>query len=138
MSRLRHPSSPRPAVGRSLVIDSPFRLVPFETWPEAAQSTLNPPRAVWKSREFLVQVYPAGNGADVRLSVNRCWQTASGEWGDQITWDELQRIKRECGYGDHYAVEIFPADRDIVNVANMRHLWVLASPPSFGFGGRKA
>lgn len=33
------------------------------------------------------------------------------------------------------AVEIYPAERDIVNVANMRHLWVL--PERLPFGWRR-
>jgi hypothetical protein len=63
----------------------------------------------------------------VRLSVCRT-SLAGDRWQDGITWDELQRLKRECGYGDADAIEVFPADTDVVNVANMRHLWVMADP----------
>lgn len=34
-------------------------------------------------------------------------------------------MKAEIGRGDLFAVEIFPPDVDIVNIANMRHLWVV-------------
>ena len=51
---------------------------------------------------------------------------------DQIL-AELQDIKRQAGLGDYMAVEIYPKDRDIVNVANMRHLWVLRDPLQFGW-----
>jgi hypothetical protein len=30
-------------------------------------------------------------------------------------------------------VEIYPRDRDIVNIANMRHLWVMAEPLALGW-----
>ena len=32
--------------------------------------------------------------------------------------------RRGCGARD--AVEVYPADADVVNVANMRHLWLVA------------
>jgi len=65
--------------------------------------------------------------AVVRLSV--CRTSLNGErWQDGISWDDLQRLKRECGYGNADAIEVFPADADVVNVANMRHLWIMAEP----------
>lgn len=44
---------------------------------------------------------------------------------DGITWDELQRIKSECGYGDMDAVEYYPKDRDVFNTGNVRHLFIM-------------
>lgn len=41
--------------------------------------------------------------------------------------NDLQRLKRECGRGDLDAVEVYPRDCDVVNVANMRHLFVFES-----------
>lgn len=76
---------------------------------------------VLRSREFLVQVFDEGDL--IRLSVNRTHHDGT-RWTDGVTWDELQRITRECGYGECDAVEAFPADTDVVNDANMRHLWV--------------
>lgn len=79
---------------------------------------------VWRSRHFLVQEFRERNGAAFRLSV--CRTTHNGDrWAENITWDELMQIKRECGYADADAVEIYPADKDVVNVANMRHLWII-------------
>lgn len=43
---------------------------------------------------------------------------------DGITWDELQRIKSDCGYGEQDAVEFYPSDEDIFNTGNVRHLFV--------------
>ncbi len=88
---------------------------------------------VWRSRGFLVQIFQEENNIQ-RISV--CRTMHNGEsWVDQITWEELMRLKRECGRGNDDAVEVFPADRDIVNVANMRHLWVM--PVSLAFIWRK-
>lgn len=97
-----------------------MRELPRDQWPDQNAPQLR----VLRSRDFLVQEFSAEAPALVRLSV--CRTTLRGDrWQDGITWDDLQRLKRECGYGDADAIEIFPADVDIVNVANMRHLWVM-------------
>jgi hypothetical protein len=85
---------------------------------------------VWRSRDFLVQVYQEPFGL-IRLSVCRTAMNSNGRWEDGISWGDLQRVKRECGRGDLDAVEVFPADRDVVNVANMRHLWIQPHPLNF-------
>ena len=87
------------------------------------------PVRVWRSRNFLVQEYEEKPGI-VRLSVNRTaiakgfGKKGGHNWKDGITWDELQKIKSQCGYGDKDAVEIFPKDKDVIHVANLRHLFV--------------
>lgn len=93
----------------------------------------------WRSREFVAQLYEEGGGI-VRLSVNRTHvDPATLRWVDGITWDELQALKRQAGFGDRFAVEVYPADADIVNVGSLRHLWILpeALPFSWRRGGRK-
>lgn len=42
---------------------------------------------------------------------------------DGISWDDLQRIKNEALGADVIAVEVFPAEDQVVNEVNMRHLW---------------
>jgi hypothetical protein len=70
-----------------------------------------------------------------RLSVNIA--ARSGErWAEGITWEQLQQIKRQVGYGEFDAVEVYPDDDDVVNVSNMRHLWIL-EPGSLPFAWRK-
>lgn len=111
-------------------------------WPKTLQDI---PRADWpkdgpqlrvlRSRHYLVQEFKAPAPALVRLSINRTLATAAG-WEAGIPWEDLQRLKCEAGYPDHDAVEIFPAQKDVVNVANMRHLWVL--PDEIPFAWRAA
>jgi hypothetical protein len=111
--------------------------IPESEWP--SRERRERPRAVLRSSEFLVQAYDARplHGIAVRrLSVSRVTMRSDGRWDAGITWDDLQRIKHEAGYGDWYGVEIFPRDRDVVNVANMRHLWLLAEPLAIGWFGR--
>lgn len=105
--------------------------IPKVEWPHL--SNRKQPIKVWASRDYLAQAFDEINS--VRLSINRSEIEAEGKWADKITWEELQQIKRECGYGDFYAIEIYPRDRDIVNVANMRHLWILSNPLEIGWFG---
>lgn len=97
--------------------------VPREQWPPFKE----PPIRVMRNRQFLVQIFPLPEG--LRISVNRTVIRGDGEWEDGITWDELQQLKAEAGYGDRWAVEVYPPDVDVVNVANIRHLWVVDQPP---------
>lgn len=104
--------------------------VPREDWPDSM-----PPRLerVLRSSKFLVQIFNEATGK--RLSVNRTTLKPGSDqqWDDDISWEELQEIKRECGYGERQAIEMYPADSDIVNVANMRHLWILTAPVTVGW-----
>lgn len=111
----------------------PVRLaeVPRDHWPPALQSFTRVSR-VWRSQDFLVQLYDESGPALFRLSVIRT-SIRGDRWADGITWDELQRIKREVGFGDCDALEVYPADRDVVNVANMRHLWIMRDPVPFAW-----
>jgi len=106
--------------------------VPREKWPlgifpERERYIVD---AVWRSCDFLVQVIKQDDG-HIRLSINRTQIDDSGHFKDNITWDELQHIKNSCGFKTQAAVEIFPPASKTVNVANMRHLWVLPEPPPF-------
>jgi len=96
--------------------------VPRDEWPERLH---DPKRMrVFRSRELLVQEFFEGDEI-VRLSVNVVRVGSNGRWEDGITWEDLQTVKDELGYAGRDAVEVFPAQDDLVNVANMRHLWVL-------------
>jgi hypothetical protein len=108
--------------------------VPESDWPGTQGGER--PIAVWLSQAYLVVSYPAPSfgGVEVRrLSVNRATVGIDGRWDQNIPWEDLQRIKRETGHGDWYAVEVYPRDRDVVNIANMRHLWLMATPLDIGW-----
>lgn len=88
---------------------------------------------VWRSADYLVQIVREGNSGLLRISVNRTMVQRTGDdWLDGISWDELQRVKREIGFGDRLCVEIYPRHKDIVNIANIRHLFVM--PEDFRLG----
>lgn len=132
-----HPSEATRADRRQLARDNAkqppvLTLIPRAEWDGRAPEDVI---EVWRSRDFFVQVYAESAGVE-RLSVVRSIITGV-RFADGISWDELQRIKRECGRGDKHAVEIYPADRDVVNVASMRHLWILPEPLPFAWRRRR-
>jgi hypothetical protein len=109
--------------------------VPESEWPRKRPGREHP-IALWRSRHYLAQLYEAPWLADVRvlrLSINRVTLSTRGGWDENIPWQDLMRCKREAGYGEWYAVEIYPRDFDEVNVANMRHLWLLSEPLPIGW-----
>jgi hypothetical protein len=112
--------------------------LPARDWPEVPAG-IERPGAVWRSRHYLALVFaaPALGHIEVRrLTVNRVTLGRDGQWDDQIPWEDLQRCKREIGLGDWYGLEVYPRDRDLVAVANMRHLWLLAEPLALGWFAR--
>lgn len=101
--------------------------IPREEWPMCSPKMI---RAL-RSRDFLVQVFAEANDV-IRLSIQRCaFDRAAGRWADGITWDDLQHLKTLAGYGEQPAVELFPPDQAVVNVANLRHLWIVPDAPEF-------
>ena len=86
---------------------------------------------VFRNVSFLVQLFRE-NGM-LRITVNRTQIDSNGDWKEGISWDQLQNIKRAIGFGDQLAVEIYPRDEDIVDVANMRHLWLIHNDTQLGW-----
>lgn len=108
-----------------------LREVPPDQWPLFPSGPAKPVR-VLRSREFLVQVYTV-TGGGLRLTANRSTLRGDGRWDDRIEWDELQRLKAEAGYGTCWALEVYPPDDEVVNVGNLRHLWLLPCAPAFAW-----
>lgn len=112
---------------------SALTLVPVERWlPSDLDRHVESVRvSVWRSCHFLVQVF-SERGGIIRLSVNRTTMDEMRDrWAENISWDDLQRLKNEAGFADRDAVEVFPVAGHEVNVANMRHLWILPEPLPF-------
>ena len=126
-------SSRRPATEEDIEALRQLNAVQTESMervPFAAQHRNAPPGliSVFRSKRYLAQLFATLHEGVLRLSVNRStMQVGATRWDDGLTWDELQQIKRECGYGDCDAVEVYPSDGDIVNDANMRHLFIYES-----------
>lgn len=135
MSRVERRAAIRDLRERSKAWPEELAEVPRDEWPRLPESATSLPVKLWRSRHYLAQLYEVkciGDTEVLRLSVNRVTRAVGG-WGENIPWQDLQRCKREAGYADWYAIEIYPRDQDIVNVANMRHLWLLSSPLAIGW-----
>jgi hypothetical protein len=72
------------------------------------------------------------------------------EWGEVIhlivrrhdekptrSWVDLQRLKNELVGKDRIAVEVFPAEADLIDDADLYHLWVLPAGFTLPFGLHK-
>lgn len=105
--------------------------VPAADWPKQRLDAREKLVGLFRCATHLVQVYEAPAPALVRLSIQRTMIDDQGEWVQGITWDDLQRLKSQAGYGAFDAIEVYPVDRDVVNVANIRHLWVMQSELPF-------
>lgn len=110
--------------------------IPRARWPAHYLTDPKAPTKVYESRKYLAQLYDVGarEGRTVmRLSVCRVTLKEDGRWEEGLQWDELMQVKREIGFAELYAVEVYPQDSEVVNVANMRHLWLLATPLTIGW-----
>lgn len=110
--------------------------IPRSRWPAHFKSDPAAPIKAWESRRYLAQLYDGGSREDrtvLRLSICRVTLKDDGKWEEDLTWEELMAVKSECGFRETYAVEVYPAVAEIVNVANMRHLWLLSTPLTIGW-----
>lgn len=105
--------------------------MPVAAWPTAAKemAVLARPVKVFRSRSLLVQVHK--EVGTTRLSISGCVPQTNGDWPD-LTWEQLERAKEECGFKGCWMVELYPPSGEVVNVANMRHLWLIPEP-EFGW-----
>jgi hypothetical protein len=106
--------------------------IAIDDWPPSVKINPRRPQMIFRSKDFLAQFHEDPNGY-LRMSVQRTTQYTDGNWKDGITFDELQRVKRECGFADHWFVECYPPDDELVNIANIRHLFLMPEAPPFAW-----
>lgn len=80
-----------------------------------------------KNKVFAVLDRAAGNGVR-HLAITSLS-------GDRPTWHEMQRIKNEIAGHDMTAIEVYPPHNEVVDDADMFHIWVLAESLPFGLTG---
>lgn len=124
MNRKTRRDNKRELRKNSLDLFHELRELPPEMWYEQVSKIPEYLEKVYLSRSFLVQVYVEPDKPD-RLSICRNGVDKDGNWLEHITWEELQHIKNSVGYSDYDCIELFPKECDVVNVANMRHLWAV-------------
>jgi len=98
-----------------------FVQVPIPTHLLASFPACGHCESFWVNRSHSVQVYHVASdwGDLLHLMVRR---------HDELpirSWAEMQSIKNEIVGAERTAVEVFPAESQLVDSANMYHLWVL-------------
>lgn len=114
-------------------------VVPCDLWPAIATTVPEDERPVqvWRSMLFICMEFR--DCGHQRLTIHRSVLESGGRnWLAGISWDELMAVKDQAGFGDRWAVEVYPPTSQIVNVANMRHLWLLPEPPPYGWRDARA
>lgn len=105
--------------------------VPEEQWPVQDGAAC---RGAWVSRRYCVVAWQEPEDRPLRISINRTkYNPSTGQWRDGITWDEIQAIKRDIGLGDRWAAEAYPPDDQMVDVACLRHIWILDDEPDWAW-----
>lgn len=82
---------------------------------------------VWASNKFVVLVfeYKTSTNFSGRLHIHRAeMDIVQKRWVGDISWDELQEIKMQCGFGERKAVEFFPKQSELKDTNNVRHLFI--------------
>lgn len=76
----------------------------------------------WQNRFYLVNktLLEGTEEGAIHLSIRHADRTKSVR-----DWRHFQRIKNELAGPEREAIEIFPAESDLVDMANQFHLWVL-------------
>jgi hypothetical protein len=110
--------------------DFDFKVIPKSRLHKDNENRL----VVYKSRKYLVQVMKDGESIRITISKTKNLGTTKYPiWEDGISWDDIQHIKNAIGYQNHWCVECYPSRQETVNVANMRHLWLLDEAPKYGW-----
>jgi hypothetical protein len=120
-----------------LPADGSFEELPHDHHAFQAQDWRLRPVRAWRSRQFVVQLYNIPSEGVQRLSVQR---TGANRYIREqnrnrrpISWEELMAVKAALGFDSWWAVELYPPVQHAINVADMRHLWLLPEAPQFGW-----
>ena len=98
------------------------------------------PDECWTNDLYDVFVYkgmnkvPNGTGHDITwLSIKRL------DRAPVQNWRHLQQIKNDVCGKQYTAIEIYPAERNLIDMANQYHLWVFTDghTPAIGFVGHR-
>jgi len=77
-------------------------------------------RTYRQGNEYVVLIRPVDT--PFGEAQHACMRNAAGI---DIPWAEKQRIKNELFGPERTAIEVFPAESELVDAANMYHIWLL-------------
>lgn len=92
--------------------------IPYSSHPEDIT-------AIYRNKKFTVIVWKQNRYCKYcKFTVSRNeWSSKERRYLDNITWDEIMEIKRAIGLGETQCWEYFPKDSEVVNEANLRHIF---------------
>lgn len=87
------------------------------------------------------KVFSNGKYVVMSRNVNTLWGVVEhvcmrNATSTDIPWREKQRIKNELFGKEKVAVEVFPKESELVDEANMYHIWILPDKTILPFGLR--
>ena len=111
-----------------------LKLVPKTKWkffPEKLER-------VWVSNELLVQLYKESDDLYRMTVSNKEYTLDKGHpiWKDGISWEDLMAVKKEIGMDAWWGLEAYPPEEFMVNVANMRHIFLQRDKPLWAWGAK--
>lgn len=80
--------------------------------------------AAWEDEKFRVGLFTFQG--IFRLSI---WRKDGS--AEALSWEEIQKVKSDVGFGGVEAIEVYPRDDQVVNTANARHLYLAESALHF-------
>lgn len=111
----------------------------------------------WANKSHLLRYHPSHrNGATVFVAAyanevlsvqvsnhDTAWGAVTHLWVHRhddgpLTWREMQRVKNELVGPERVAVEVYPPVSELVDGANMFHLWVLPEGFALPFSLKKS
>lgn len=93
------------------------------------------PDEIWGSNLFSVTVYYATVEGVVQPRSELLWLSIHRRDRKAIRdWRHMQAIKNDVAGRDRVAVEIYPAEKDVVDTSNEYHLWVMPADFVLPFG----
>lgn len=92
--------------------------VPYSSHPEDIKT-------IFRSKKYTVILWKQNRiDGKQRFSISRNeWNSKERRYVGDISWDEIMEIKRQIGLGDVECWEYYPKDNEIINEANMRHIF---------------
>lgn len=95
--------------------------IEYPSGPNLGTGFLRDVRAVMKNKVFSVLLRPVGDG-EIHMAI-------SSLTTERPSWWEAQRIKNEIVGEGATAVEVYPPQDEVVDGANMYHLWTVRKLP---------
>lgn len=85
------------------------------------------------------KVYENGDYAVLIRTVKTDWgpfihAAMRNKENTDIPWREMQRIKNELFGPERIGVEVFPKESELIDAANMYHIWILPENMALPFG----